>query len=47
MRRESHEGPSDCLSLPNHATLKASTPRTILTHAGIAREDFLRAYEES
>jgi hypothetical protein len=33
--------------MPNHATLKASTLRTIITRAGVTREDFLRAYEES
>jgi len=38
---------SDFLSMPNHATLKASTLRTVTTQAGITREDFLRAYQES
>jgi hypothetical protein len=33
--------------MPNHATLKASTLRTVTTQAGITREDFLRAYQES
>jgi hypothetical protein len=47
MRRRNPEGVTDCVSIPNHATLKASTWRTIITHAGIAREDFLRAYDES
>jgi hypothetical protein len=47
MRRQSPDGGSDCLTLPNHRTLKASTLRTILTQAGIAREDFLRAYDRS
>jgi hypothetical protein len=47
MRGPNREGGSDCLTLPNHPTLKASTLRTIVTHAGIAREDFLRAYDES
>ncbi len=45
MKRE-REGGSDLLTMPNHRTLKASTLRTILTQAGISREDFLRAYEE-
>jgi len=40
-------GGSDCLTMPNHATIKASTLRTILTQAGIAREEFLRAYERA
>ena len=45
MRRPRSGGGSDCLTMPNHSTLKASTLRTILTQAGIAREEFLRAYE--
>jgi len=40
-------GGSDFLTLPNHSTIKASTLRTILTQAGIARDDFLRAFWES
>jgi len=47
MRRPNRAGGSDCLTMPNHATIKASTLRTILTQAGIARDDFLRAYERS
>ena len=38
---------TDCVTMPNHATLKASTLRTILTQAGISREEFLRAYERA
>jgi len=45
MRRRRAGGGSDCLTIPNHPTLKASTLRTILTQAGISREEFLRAYE--
>ena len=47
MRRPRHDGGSDFLSMPNHSTIKASTLRTILTQTGIAREEFLRAYERS
>jgi len=47
MRRPSRTGRSDCLTMPNHSTIKSSTLRTILTQAGIARDDFLRAYEKS
>lgn len=47
MRRQRAGGGSDCLSMPNHSSIKASTLRTILTQAGIAREEFLRAYEQS
>ena len=46
-RRSSTAGRAACHNLQKHSTLKASTLRTILTHAGIAREDFLHAYEES
>ena len=47
MRRVSPTGGFDCLTIPNHLKVKASTLRTILTQAGIAREDFLRAYQEA
>ncbi len=47
MRRPNRMGGSDCLTMPNHPTLKASTLRTILTQAGIARNDFMQAYEQS
>jgi predicted RNA binding protein YcfA (HicA-like mRNA interferase family) len=47
MRRPNRTGGSDCLTMPNHPTIKASTLRTILTQAGIARGDFLRAYEDA
>jgi predicted RNA binding protein YcfA (HicA-like mRNA interferase family) len=47
MRRQNRDGGSDFLTLPNHRNLKGSTLRTILTQADIAREDFLRAYEQS
>jgi predicted RNA binding protein YcfA (HicA-like mRNA interferase family) len=46
MRRPKRAGGSDCLTMPNHPTIKTSTLRTILTQAGIARDDFLRAYEQ-
>ena len=47
MRRENSDGTIIPLTLPNHPTLKRSTLRTICTQAGIAREEFLRAYEQS
>ena len=47
MPRPNRKGGSDFLSMPNHLILKASTLRTILTQAGIARDEFLRAYEQS
>ena len=36
LRRPRPGGGSDCLSMPNHSTIKASTLRTILTQVGIA-----------
>ena len=47
MRRPNRKGGSDFLTLPNHPTIKASTLRTILTLAGIRRDEFLRAYGQS
>lgn len=47
MRRPSLAGGSDCLTMPNHPIIKASTLRTILTQAGIARDEFLSAYERA
>jgi predicted RNA binding protein YcfA (HicA-like mRNA interferase family) len=47
LRRPSPRGGSDFLTLPNHSSIKASTLRTILTQAGITRDDFLRVYERS
>jgi predicted RNA binding protein YcfA (HicA-like mRNA interferase family) len=45
MVRENHDGTRTPLTMPNHRTLKGSTLRTILTQAGISRDDFLKAYE--
>jgi len=47
MRRLRPEGGSDSLTIPNHPTIKASTLRTILTQAGIQRQEFLGAYDQS
>ena len=47
MRRPRPGGGSDCLTMPNHPTIKGSTLRAILTQAGIARVEFLRAYERA
>jgi predicted RNA binding protein YcfA (HicA-like mRNA interferase family) len=47
MRRPKPAGGSDCLTVPNHSTIRASTLRTILTQAGIPRDEFLTAYERS
>ena len=47
MRRPRSSGGLDCLTMPNHSTIKASTLRTILNQAGITRAEFLDAYEQS
>ncbi len=46
MIRENADGTRTPLTMPNHRTLKSSTLRTILTQAGISREEFLKAYEQ-
>ena len=45
MVRENADGTRTPLTMPNHPRIKASTLRTILSQAGISRDDFLRAYE--
>lgn len=47
MVRENLEGSRTPLTMPNHAKIKSSTLRTICTQAGIAREEFEKAYEEA
>ena len=47
MVRENLDGPRTPLTMPNHSRIKGSTLRTILTQAGIARDEFLSAYEDS
>jgi predicted RNA binding protein YcfA (HicA-like mRNA interferase family) len=47
MVRDNADGTKTPLTLPNHAQLKSSTLRTICTHAGIPRDEFLKAYERS
>ena len=47
MARENPDGTRTPLTMPNHRTIKGSTLRTILTQAGISRDDFLAAYEST
>jgi predicted RNA binding protein YcfA (HicA-like mRNA interferase family) len=47
MIRENPDGTKTPLTMPNHPYIKRSTLRTICTQAGISREDFLKAYEQS
>jgi predicted RNA binding protein YcfA (HicA-like mRNA interferase family) len=47
MIRDNPDGSKTPLTLPNHLRIKGSTLRTICNHAGIGREEFLSAYEQS
>ncbi len=47
MIRENTDGTKTPLTMPNHSQIKGSTLRTICTQAGISREDFLKAFEQS
>jgi len=42
--RENPDGSKTPLTMPNHRKIKGSTLRTILTQAGISRDDFLKVY---
>jgi predicted RNA binding protein YcfA (HicA-like mRNA interferase family) len=45
--RHNADGTQTPMTIPSHPRLKASTLRTICSQAGIARADFLRAYNLS
>ena len=47
MARDNTDGTKTPLTMPNHTRLKSSTLRSICTQAGIPRDEFLRAFEES
>jgi predicted RNA binding protein YcfA (HicA-like mRNA interferase family) len=47
MVRTNADGTRTPLTLPNHATLKASTLRTICSQSAISRTDFIEAYRNS
>jgi len=47
MVRQNPDGSRTLLTLPNHPRIKGSTLRMICTQCGIARDDFLNAYEAS
>lgn len=47
MVRDNPDGSRTPLTMPNHKTLKSSTLRTICNQAGIPRDDFLTAYEQT
>ena len=47
MLRQNADGSATPLTLPNHRRIKSSTLRTILSHAEIAKDEFLNAYENT
>jgi len=47
LRRANPDGTVTPMTIPNHSQIKASTLRTICRQAGIDRDDFLAAYEQS
>lgn len=47
MIRENPDGSKTPLTMPGHSKIKGSTLRTICTKAGISREDFLQAYNQT
>ena len=47
MIRVNLDGTKIPLTMPNHPRLKGSTLRAICTQAGISRDDFLGAFENS
>jgi predicted RNA binding protein YcfA (HicA-like mRNA interferase family) len=44
--RENEDGTRTPMTIPNHRKIKGSTLRSILTQAGIPRDDFVTAYEQ-
>lgn len=47
LERINPDGTKTPVTLPNHSTIKASTLRTICSQAGIPRDAFLSAYQDS
>ncbi|MBI2846878.1 MAG: type II toxin-antitoxin system HicA family toxin [Chloroflexi bacterium] len=47
MIRENPDGSKTPLTMPGRSKIKSSTLRTICTKAGISRDDFLRAYNQT
>jgi predicted RNA binding protein YcfA (HicA-like mRNA interferase family) len=45
--RENPDGTKTPLTMPNHSNIKSSTLRTICTQAGIQRDEFLKAYNQT
>jgi predicted RNA binding protein YcfA (HicA-like mRNA interferase family) len=47
MIRDNPDGSKTPLTMPNHKKIKGSTLRTIITQAGIPREEFLKVFEDA
>ena len=47
LARTEPDGTLTPMTLPGHRTIKGSTLRTALTQCGIARDDFLDAYQRA
>lgn len=47
LQRRNTDGSVTPLTIPNHSTLKGSTLRTICRQADIARDEFLKAYQDA
>ena len=47
MVRTNPDGTTTPITIPGHKKIKSSTLRTVCTHAGIPRKDFLDAYKKS
>lgn len=47
LARTEPDGAVTPLTLPGHRTIKGSTLRAALTQSGIARDDFIRAYQQA
>jgi predicted RNA binding protein YcfA (HicA-like mRNA interferase family) len=47
MERVNPDGIRTPLTMPNHRSIKSSTLRALISQAGIARADFLEAYERA
>ena len=47
MVRANPDGTSTPITIPGHRRIKASTLRTVCSHAGIPRNDFLDAFENA
>ena len=46
MIRQNPDGTKTPLTIPNQPKIKKSTLRTILTQAGISRDNFLKTYKD-